>query len=68
MNEGKKEKKRKEKKRKEKKRKKEGRKEGADLGSHSEQLNLSPNFFFFRLFVFLGPHPRHMEVPRLGVQ
>ena len=23
--------------------------------------------FFFGLFVFLGPHPRHMEVPRLGV-
>ena len=23
--------------------------------------------FFFLLF-FLGPHPRHMEVPRLGVQ
>ena len=23
------------------------------------------NFFFF---VFLGPHPRHMEVPRLGVE
>ena len=25
-------------------------------------------FFFFGLFVFLGLHPRHMEVPRLGVQ
>ena len=23
-------------------------------------------FFFF--FFFLGPHPRHMEVPRLGVE
>ena len=22
---------------------------------------------FFVCFVFLGPHPRHMEVPRLGV-
>ena len=25
-----------------------------------------PSFFFFFLS-FLGPHPRHMEVPRLGV-
>ena len=27
-------------------------------------------FLFFAFFVFclLGPHPRHMEVPRLGVQ
>ena len=23
--------------------------------------------FFFCLFGFLGPHPRHLEVPRLGV-
>ena len=23
---------------------------------------------FFLSFVFLGPHPRHMEVPRLGVE
>ena len=26
-----------------------------------------PFFFFFGLFVLLGPHPRHMEVLRLGV-
>ena len=25
-------------------------------------------FFFFFFFVSLGPHLRHMEVPRLGVQ
>jgi len=26
-------------------------------------------FLFFFFFVFsLGPHPRHMEVPRLGVE
>ena len=25
-------------------------------------------FFFFLYFVFLGLHPRHMEVPRLGVE
>ena len=24
--------------------------------------------FFSFLFVFLGPHPWHMEVPRLGIQ
>ena len=24
------------------------------------------NFFFF--FCFLGPHPQHMEVPKLGVE
>ena len=24
--------------------------------------------FFFLFFVFLGPHPRHMEVPKLGVK
>ena len=23
---------------------------------------------YFLFFCFLGPHPRHMEVPRLGVQ
>ena len=25
-------------------------------------------YLFIYLFCFLGPHPRHMEVPRLGVQ
>ena len=25
-------------------------------------------FFFFFVFFFLGPLPRHMEVPRLGVE
>ena len=25
-------------------------------------------FFFFSFFVFLRPHPGHMEVPRLGVE
>ena len=28
---------------------------------------LAPFFFFFCLFVFLGPHLWHMEVPRPGV-
>ena len=31
-------------------------------------ISLSPFFFFFFFFVFLGPHLRHMKVPRLGVQ
>ena len=30
-------------------------------------LNLEPTIFFF-FFVFLGLHPWHMEVPRLGVK
>ena len=25
-------------------------------------------FFFSFFLVFLGPHPQHMEVPRLGVE
>ena len=25
------------------------------------------DYIFFFFFVFLGPHPRHMEIPRLGV-
>ena len=25
-------------------------------------------FFFFFFFIFLGPHLRHMEFPRLGVE
>ena len=25
-------------------------------------------FFFFWYFVFSGPHPQHMEIPRLGVE
>ena len=25
-------------------------------------------FFFFFFFCFLGPHPQHMEIPRLGVK
>ena len=31
-------------------------------------LGLVSFFFSFFFFVFLGPHPRHMEVPRLGVK
>ena len=27
-----------------------------------------PNKCYFFFFVFLGPHPWHMEVPRLGVE
>ena len=28
----------------------------------------TPTLVLLLLFVFLGPHPRHMEVPRLGVK
>ena len=28
---------------------------------------MSDSFFFF-FWSFLGPHPRHMEIPRLGVK
>ena len=31
-------------------------------------LLLLKSFFSFWSFVFLGPHPQHMEVPRLGVE
>ena len=30
--------------------------------------NIFKFYFIFLSFVFLGPYPRHMEVPRLGVQ
>ena len=29
---------------------------------------MEPGRIFFCVFGFLGPHPQHMEVPRLGVQ
>ena len=36
-----------------------------------EDMNSNADFFFlfsfFLSFVLLGPHPQHMEVPRLGV-
>ena len=25
-------------------------------------------YFYFLIFAFLRPHPRHMDIPRLGVQ
>ena len=28
----------------------------------------APSFNFFFFFIFLGSHPQHMEVPRLGVK
>ena len=36
------------------------------LYSRNQHRKSTILFFFF--FGFLGPHPRHMEVPRLGVQ
>ena len=43
----------------------------SDLSSLSDPSTRLPPFFFLSFFVlvcFLGPHPQHMEVPRLGVQ
>ena len=37
-------------------------------GGDSTNLYWQWNFFFFFFFCFLGPHPRHMEISRLGVQ
>ena len=31
-------------------------------------LHKSINFFIFIFLPFLGPHPQHMEVPRLEVE
>ena len=38
------------------------------VGCHTEKKILRLFFFFFFFLVFLGPHPQHMEVPRLGVE
>ena len=41
------------------------------MGSHYELINQVRWFFvlfLFLFFVFLGPHPWHMEVPKLGVE
>ena len=34
----------------------------------SPTMTLPSRIFFFFVFAFLGPHLRHMEVPRLGVE
>ena len=56
---------------------KDGPDRGREGGKRSESTRdnqLDPGgklclfFFFSYLFCFLGPHPRQMEVPRLGVQ
>ena len=46
-----------------------------DRNLHSQCGNLVPgsigskvDLFFFFFLVSLGPHPRHMEVPRLGIE
>ena len=37
--------------------------------SHRSFFYIFPEFFFFFFFLlFLGPHPLHVEVPRLGVK
>ena len=35
-------------------------------GAFLNEMNFRNSFFFF--FAFLGPYPRHMEVPRLGLK
>ena len=35
--------------------------------SNPDRTDFTPTLFFF-FFFFLGPHPWHMEGPRLGVQ
>ena len=41
-----------------------------DLGSNhdGEPVGKRGELFFFYFFLFLGPHLRHMEVPRLGLE
>ena len=42
---------------------------GLAEGMGATQQVQEPGFFFsFFFFAFLGPHPQHMEVPRLGVE
>ena len=36
--------------------------------SHTSLYGKFKRFFFLFLFFFLGTHPQHMEVPRLGVK
>ena len=44
------------------------------LASAARVASVGPNFIFlsfflsFFFFVFSGPHPQHMEIPRLGVE
>ena len=38
-----------------------------DENDRWQQIRMVAILFYFILFVFLGPHLRHMEVPRLGV-
>ena len=47
-----------------------GKERDQDPGVNGPLLFLQGSnlFFFFFFFVFLGPHPKHEEVPRLGVE
>ena len=38
------------------------------LGSTNLINIILGSIFFFFLLCFLGPHPKHMEVPRLGTE
>ena len=50
----------------------EGKRERISSANFLKSLNSGVNYItsltFFFFFVFLGPHPQHMEAPRLGVQ
>ena len=35
---------------------------------HTNKIKCKVIFFFFVFLLFFGPLPRHMEVPRLGVE
>ena len=39
-----------------------------DLGLPYSPPNTFPQTYLFIPFSFLGPHPQHMEVPRLGAE
>ena len=56
-----------EKKKKMKKEKKEKKQDGWKKDNSLPSVSPCRFFWFVCLFVFLGLHPMHMEVPRLGV-
>ena len=41
---------------------------GSAIWAHWKNLTFLFSFLFLFCFFFLGPHPWHMEVPRLGVE
>ena len=39
-----------------------------DINQCTRNYLLPPLFIYLFIYCFLGPHPQHMEVPRLGVE